>query len=62
MDWWIGGWLGWQGVFEKWTLLRSAYAKAAARRAEDGRTPVGGRFRGVSILVEANRSVVGQDE
>ena len=58
----------WQGLeqgvgmarrFCKWTLLRSAYAKAAARRAEDGRTPVGGRFRGVSILVEANSYVCG---
>ena len=41
----------WQGLeqgagmarrFCKWTLLRSAYAKAVARRAEDGRTPAGG--------------------
>ena len=44
------GWLGlelaagWPGVFEKRTLLRSAYAKAAARRAEDGRTPPKGGF------------------
>jgi len=28
----------------KWALLRSAYAKAAPRRAEDGRTPPKGGF------------------
>ena len=37
--------------------LRTA---TGARRAEDGRTPVGGRFRGVSILVEANSYVCGE--
>jgi len=35
---------GWPGVFEKWTLLRSAYAKATTRQAEDGRTPPKGGF------------------